>query len=306
MPVRTLADLRNNNNGPSNQPMPSYNNQQARQDRMQGSQNRVIVIGGGDADGAVAPPLNKFLAPDFNKFTFIFFITVVQIIMFFTELVYAWVYYGTPFDQTNVMAGPGSAPLVDLGAKKTLLIRQGQIYRLATPALLHGGILHIFMNLFFQTILCYTYEKKWGTGRIAFFYLITAIGASSLSAVTTPIAPSVGASGSLFGMLGCQIAYLLMNWNVNPYMSPEQQAQQPISPKTMELLNIICIILLNFSMAGTSAFSGTASGGEHIDNFAHIGGLISGILIGFAFVAVADGPVSCMSNVQYTKIVWLF
>lgn len=308
MPVRGLNDLRNENqNQMQRGAMPSYN-QQARRDRMQGA--NVIMVGGDDnGDGGVFPSMSKTLAPNFSKNTFIFWITCIQIFMFVVELGWAQYRYGTMFSEDNTMAGPDCRPLKDLGAKTTWGIQQGQIYRLVTPAILHGGILHIFMNLFFQTMLCYTYEKKWGTGRMAYFYFLTAIGASVMSATTSTSSVSVGASGSLFGMLGVQMAYLIMNWNDNPYAALQQQAQQQgaqvqgqmgaPAPNQAEMCQLVCIILMNFM------FSASDSSGANIDNWAHAGGLISGFLLGFPFVAKADAPPSFCSNVQNVKLFFL-
>ena len=123
----------------------------------------------------------------------------------------------------------------DLGGKDTYLIREGEIWRLVLPAILHGGILHIFMNLAFQTYLCYTYERLWGTGRIAYFYFLTAIGASIMSAVCSPQSVSVGASGSLFGMLGCQ---MVPEWksdknSKSPNTRGNRKSQNRKNPKSL-------------------------------------------------------------------------
>lgn len=287
---------------PNSRPMPAYNQQSGPRDRNQLGEN-VIMVGDGDdgGDNGVFPPLSKQLAPNFDKNTFIYVITIIQIVMFIVELVWGQWKYDNMFDKNNTMAGPDSRTMRDLGAKDRVLIQDGEIYRLVMPALLHGGILHIFMNLFFQTMLCYTYEKRWGTGRMAYFYFMTAIGSSVMSAVCND-AISVGASGSLFGMLGCQMAYLIMNWNDNPYSNLGQGAQvqggPPCPPNQMEMCRLICIILINFSMSGMDK-------GSHIDNYAHAGGLISGFLIGFPFVAKADAPPSFLSNVANTKIFFL-
>merc|ERR1719483_27959 len=99
------------------------------------------------------------------------------------------------------------------------------------------------------------------------------------------------------------MAYLIMNWNDNPYANLAAQGAQvqggpPCPPNQMEMCRLICIILINFSMSGMDK-------GSHIDNYAHAGGLISGFLIGFPFVAKADAPPSFLSNVQNTKIFFL-
>lgn len=257
------------------------------------------------------PPMKDFLAPNFNKNTFIFWITLIQIIMFLIELLWGQIKYNQMFDLNNTMAGPGTLTTIDLGAKENRLIQRGEIFRLFTSSLLHEGILHIFMNLIFQTMLCYTYELKWGTERIAYIYFLTAIGSSLMSSVYYD-SSSVGASGALFGMIGAEISYLLMNWNVNPYGDSEvdqnriQEDFTNITKKTsqMKMCNLVCIILFTFSF---SAIPSKISGeNDSIDIWTHIGGLISGVLIGIAFVARGKGPVDCFSNVRKTKKVFLF
>jgi len=303
--VHGLGSFGNNDNAqPNNRPMPAYNQGQGGpRDRNQMGDNVVMVgAGDGDEENARFPPMSKTLAPDFDKNTFIWWITVLQIVMFIVELAWGQIKYNNMFDKNNTMAGPDSRTMRDLGGKDTTLIQDGEIWRLVMPALLHGGILHIFMNLFFQTMLCYTYEKKWGTGRMAYFYFMTAIGSSVMSAVCNPNSISVGASGSLFGMLGCQMSYLIMNWSENPYGAlgqgqPQQQGGMMgnFTPNQSEMCRLVCIILINFSFSSVDS-------GAHIDNYAHGGGLISGFLIGFPFVAKADHPPECCPGTQNVKI----
>lgn len=220
---------------------------------------------GGPGGDELYPPMNKFLVPEFKMQSFIFVVSVVQVVMFITELIVGATMFDGAFIVSNNMAGPGSEAMRYLGAKYLPDIKDGQIWRFWTPALLHGGILHIFMNGVFQCMLCYRYENRWGTGRIAYFYFMTAFGATLFSCVSSPFSVSVGASGALFGMLGCQVSWILMNWNDIPMPH-------------MQLCNIICIVLMNILIG-----MGWSSG--NIDNAAHMGGLITGILVGVAFVS---------------------
>merc|ERR1719273_952625 len=137
------------------------------------------------------PPMGKFLAPEFETTSFIFVISVIQATMFFIELIVGQVMYDGAFVVSNNMAGPGGQAMRTCGAKFLPDIKAGQVYRFITPALLHGGILHIFMNGIFQFMLCFRYEKKWGTKRIAFQYFWGAMGATLLSSCTSPYGISV-------------------------------------------------------------------------------------------------------------------
>ena len=63
--------------------------------------------------------------------------------------------------------------MLDLGASERNRIKDGQVWRFITPCLLHGGILHIFFNMVFQTMFGYTLEKNWGTPRMIGIYFAT-------------------------------------------------------------------------------------------------------------------------------------
>lgn len=230
------------------------------------SNNPQQPMMGSNAPGAseMFPPISKVLAPDFNLCSFIWFISVAQILMFIVELIIGGVLFDGAFVISNTMAGPSGMTLRFLGAKFLPDIRAGQVWRFWTPALLHGGILHIFMNGVFQFMLCFTFEQQWGTARIAFLYFFTAMGATLLSCTTSPNSVSVGASGALFGMLGANISYICMNWN--DIFRPEGK-----------LCQAVCVCVVNFVIG-----MGWTAG--NIDNFAHLGGLITGLFMGLAFV----------------------
>jgi len=229
-----------------------------------GPNDPMIAPNGPPPGGEMFPPISKVLAPDFTFHSFIWFISVAQMIMFIVELVVGGAMFDGAFVIRNSMAGPSGITMRFLGAKFLPDILRGEVWRLWTPALLHGGILHIFMNGTFQFMLCFTYEKNWGTWRTAFLYFFTSLGATLLSCLASPHSISVGASGALFGMLGANISHLLMNWN--DIIGPQAQ-----------LCQACCVIVMNFviSMGWTAG---------NIDTSAHLGGLITGLLMGLAFV----------------------
>lgn len=209
-------------------------------------------------------PLKDFLAPGFRKKSFIFVITVIQIVVFVVMLAVAQWKYGGAFVKCNEMGGPTGAVEYLFGAKWLPAIQRGQVFRFITPAFLHGGILHIFMNLVFQQMLCYRFETDWGTKRTIVMYFLTAFGATLLACTASPNSLSVGASGALNGLLGVAVSYLFLNWqDILPAM------------RIQRACNLVCIIIFNFIIA--IGWNGK------IDIYAHLGGLISGICLGLAF-----------------------
>merc|ERR1740117_969681 len=121
--------------------------------------------------------------------------------------------------------------------------------------------MHLLFNLIFQLHFGFTLERRWGPTRFFTVYMITGVGASLLSAVGSPSSVSVGASGALFGLLGADLIYLVMNW-------PE------IPGNSSEMCVLCVVIVLNFIMGVSKAGPGA------IDNWAHLGGLLTGIFCG--------------------------
>lgn len=207
------------------------------------------------------PSISERLVPRFNVKSFTFIVSVVDVLVFIATLVYAGV-HGKVFDENNAMAGPSGTILGAMGGKFYPCIYAGQVWRLVTPIFLHAGIIHLVSNLFFQLHFGFTFETRWGWRRFATVYMLTGVGASLLSSVTSPEQISVGASGALFGLLGADAVYLFMNW-------------VDIPQNKGEACVLTFVIVINFIL-------GFSKDGE-IDNMAHLGGLITGIFCG-AFI----------------------
>ena len=136
----------------------------------------------------------------------------------------------------------------------------GQYWRLITSMFLHFGIIHILGNMWCLWSLGQLAEKMVGSLSVAGIYLTTGIGASLLSLSWNPMRVSAGASGAIFGIAGALITVLYFG----------KLGLQPESVKKL-LGYVLRFALLNllFGLQG------------HIDNMAHLGGLVSGLLIGF-------------------------
>ena len=136
-------------------------------------------------------------------------------------------------------------------------IRMGEYYRLITGAFLHADILHILFNSYALYILGSQIESFMGKTKYLIIYLVSALFASLFSISFSQYA-SIGASGAIFGLMG---ALLYFGYHYRVYLGNTLKSQ------------IIPLIVLNL-------FLGFVISG--IDNFAHIGGLIGGLLITMA------------------------
>ncbi|MES1915361.1 MAG: hypothetical protein MHM6MM_007320 [Cercozoa sp. M6MM] len=220
-----------------------------------GSGNQARALGQGIAPSDIYPPLYKVFMPEFDKHTFIFMITCVQLVMMVVTFIVGAFNDGA-FVRENSSAGPSTCTFDKMGGKHTAKIQSGQVHRLVVPIVLHAGLLHIFMNLLFQGMFGYRYEHLWGTRRTALLYVVAGIGGSVLSAFGDPNTVSVGASGALFGLLGGQLAYIVLNY-------------REMRGWGMQLCNLVFIIFINFLISLNS---------DNIDNYAHLGGLVVGFL----------------------------
>jgi len=149
------------------------------------------------------------------------------------------------------------------GMKINSAIRAGEYWRLLTPMLLHGGILHISFNMYALYSLGRSVERTWGHARFLALYLLSALAGNTLSFLLSPN-PSLGASTAVFGLIAAEGVTIYLN-------------RKNLGGRYKEALgNIVFLIganlLLGFSMAG-------------IDNFGHMGGLLGG-----AVYALLAGP----------------
>ena len=134
-------------------------------------------------------------------------------------------------------------------------IRNGQYYRLLTGIFLHGSIWHIFFNCYALYIIGTQIETFMGKTKFLIIYFFSGIMGSLFSMTFGGATASIGASGAIFGLMG---ALVYFGYYYRVYLGNILKSQ--IIPL------IIFNLVLGFMLTG-------------VDNFAHIGGLIGGILI---------------------------
>lgn len=135
------------------------------------------------------------------------------------------------------------------------LIRSGQLWRLLTPALVHGSIMHIGFNMYALLSFGTGLERHFGHGRFLVLYLLGAFAGNVMSFFLTS-ANSLGASTAVFGLIGAEGVFLYQNRKLFA-----GQFRSAIG-------NIIFIV-------GINLFLGLQPG---IDNWGHVGGLLGGLI----------------------------
>jgi len=149
--------------------------------------------------------------------------------------------------------------LAKLGGLIPWSMMDGEYWRLITAMFLHGGWLHWAANSWALFQLGTLYEVLFGSKRFALVYFASGICASIASSFHIE-SVGVGASGAVFGILG---AFIFSIWR-----SPQYRHQ----PWTKSLLGqIVFWTILNLYIGFQFPF---------IDNVAHIGGLVAGLLLG--------------------------
>lgn len=182
---------------------------------------------------------------------------------------------GGEFDFGSLLGGIDSRTLVRLGAKYGPLIAMGEWWRFITPIFLHGGILHIAFNTWVMLDIGPAVEEIYGSHKFLVLYVVTGAAGFVLSYFWHPYAISVGASGSLCGLIGAMIAYGHRN-----------RTRLGDSVKSMYLRWAIYILVFGLLVSG-------------IDNAAHIGGLAAGVLFG---LVVDDIPLLTKESIAFWRL----
>jgi membrane associated rhomboid family serine protease len=87
------------------------------------------------------------------------------------------------------------------------LVDAGEVWRLFTVALVHGGLTHLFFNMFSLLLLGNPIEAALGKARfLVIFFTSLLTGSLASIYLTNELYVSVGASGAIFGLFGAFIA----------------------------------------------------------------------------------------------------
>lgn len=178
------------------------------------------------------------------------------------------------------MGGTDAYTLYKLGAISSGAVKAGEVWRLLVGTFLHGGLFHLLVNMYSLFIIGSQLENFLGKKNFLIVYLISAISGSLMSCLFTLDAISIGASGAIFGLLG---SFLYFGYHFRLFLGSVLRTQ------------IIPLILINLFIGFTI---------PGIDNAAHVGGLIGGLLASMA--TGIEGKTSKSEKINGTIVLVLY
>ncbi|MET7982280.1 rhomboid family intramembrane serine protease [Streptomyces sp. NPDC005281] len=148
-------------------------------------------------------------------------------------------------------------------------VAEGQWYRMLTSMFLHGSVMHILFNMVSLWWIGGPLEAALGRARYITLYFVSGLAGSALSYLLAgPDQPSLGASGAIFGLFGATaILMRRLNYDMRP---------------------VIGLLVVNLIISFSPGFN--------IAWQAHVGGLIGGVVVGYAMV---HAPRERRNLVQY-------
>ncbi len=159
------------------------------------------------------------------------------------------------------MLQPDGRMVIAWGANFGPYTTNGQWWRLFTSTFLHFGILHAGLNMWALYYSGRVVERLFGNGRFALLYLIAGLSGSIASLLWNPMVNSAGASGAIFGVYGALLAFML-----------DRRNQVPKAIMKEQRLGVLIFIFYSLGFGLRQ---------EGIDNAAHIGGLLGGLVMGW-------------------------
>jgi rhomboid protease GluP len=171
------------------------------------------------------------------------------------------VWLATAMGGGNVMQNSADK-LLHWGGNAASEVQRGDWWRLLTATFLHGGVMHLVMNMIGLISAGVTVERIYGHRLFLLIYFGSGLLGSALSLhFSAQHAVSVGASGAVFGVTGALLVGVFQHRDKLP---------KAFGKQTISSLGIFIVYAL---------MQGFAKQG--IDNAAHVGGLIGGCLLAY-------------------------
>eukprot|EP00744_Colponema_vietnamica_P014542 GILI01020352.1.p1 GENE.GILI01020352.1~~GILI01020352.1.p1 ORF type:complete len:286 (+),score=2.64 GILI01020352.1:75-932(+) len=162
--------------------------------------------------------------------------------------------------EQNPMIGPSPSTFILFGAKDyKLIVDHGETWRLFTAMFLHGGIIHLALNVLSLIQVGRIVETFWGWHHLLVIYVLSGIFGNVFSVLLDPASVSLGASGAVLGLVASLVSLVVLHW---------KQLQRP----RVALCSVCTTLIVNLLLGLV----------PYVDNYAHAGGMMVGLFSGYA------------------------
>ena len=176
----------------------------------------------------------------------------------------------------------------DTFALTPALALSGSLWQFLTYMFLHGGAVHILLNMFALGIFGIAVENNLGWRKFILLYFLAGLGSAFLHIILAgdPLVLLLGASGAVFGILTAYGFLFPRNWII----------MFPGIPMPA--------ILAVFVFAGLELFLGVTGIQQGIANFGHLGGIVTGVLFMSIWkLAARKTPIEDRETTNY-EFIW--
>lgn len=191
---------------------------------------------------------------------------VIQWLLLINCSIFMMQFYLDPFLIRWLALWPLGSPEIVRTPMGLMQVPGFQVWQVLSYAFLHGGLLHLFFNMFGLWMFGTALEQLWGSRRFLHYFLVCAVGAGLIQLLvvswTDGVYPTVGASG---GVLGILLAFAMTY--------PNRIILLLIPPIPMKAKYFV-VLFGGFSL--WAGVTGTQAGVAH---FAHLGGMLFGFLM---------------------------
>lgn len=175
----------------------------------------------------------------------------------------------------NPSLGPHPNTFDLMGAKNPARVRYShELWCLFTALLLHGGLLHFFMNMLVQLRTGVWLEVLWGSPTWLFVYIVTGSYSNLASCIFLPDALGVGSSGALCGVIGAGVVFIVFTWR--------QTLPNDVAERNMQLASLALTIVVTLLLSVLPM----------LDFAAHAGGFLAGAVLAVGLFAIRAQEIS--------------
>jgi membrane associated rhomboid family serine protease len=176
---------------------------------------------------------------------------------------------------------PNPAIAIAAGSNFGPLTAHGEWWRLITALFVHFGILHLLFNMWALAAFGALSERLLGITSFVFIYLVSGVAANLFSITLRPSIDTAGASGAIFGILGALLAVYWRNKRTLPFTVVRSE-------------RTAVLVFASFAFLGGFLYKG-------VDNAAHLGGLVTGLLLGYTLSHAKRQPTAMPNRLPALK-----